>query len=129
VKAVLSRPAVANGVAKEIVDDSFFFRTSGILRAIFCVPKRQRAIYIGFCVGLDRACKVPALVRLGFTLQARAFEGLAWPGLEGKLGVWSAGLGQKPGPHGLGLLVYVVKAQAQACGLGPGPDPALFLCR
>jgi hypothetical protein len=33
----------------------------------------------------------------------------AWPGLGGGLGVWPAGLAQKPDP----------------CGLGPGPAPAL----
>jgi hypothetical protein len=57
----------------------------------------------------------------GFTLRARAFAGLAWPG--GGLGVWPAGLAQKPGTHWLRLLGYVVKAQAQArsAGLGLGP--------
>jgi hypothetical protein len=46
----------------------------------------------------------------GFTLRARAFAGLAW------LGVWPAGLAQKQGLRGLGLLGYVVKAE---------PAPAL----
>jgi hypothetical protein len=46
----------------------------------------------------------------GFTVQARAFAGQA------RLGVWVAGLAQKPGPRGLGLLGYVVKARAR---LGP----------
>jgi hypothetical protein len=39
---------------------------------------------------------------------------LAWPSLGGRLGVWPAGLAQKPGPRGLGLLGYVVKARAWA---------------
>jgi hypothetical protein len=34
----------------------------------------------------------------------------AWPVLGGGLGVWPAGLAQKSGPCGLGLLGYVVKA-------------------
>jgi hypothetical protein len=36
----------------------------------------------------------------------------AWPGLVGGLGVWTAGLAQKPGPRRLGLLGYVIKARA-----------------
>jgi hypothetical protein len=36
------------------------------------------------------------------------------------------GLAQKPYPHGLRLLVYVVEAQACMLGSGPGPDPALI---
>jgi hypothetical protein len=47
-----------------------------------------------------------------FTLRAWAFAGLAYPG--GRLGVWPAGLAQKPGPRGLRLLGYVVKARAWA---------------
>jgi hypothetical protein len=53
-------------------------------------------------IGPDRACKVRARVRLGLLR--------AWSGLLGGLEVWTAGLAQKPGPHGLGLLGYVVKA-------------------
>jgi hypothetical protein len=41
----------------------------------------------------------------------------AWPGLGGGLGVWPAGLVQKPGLCGLRILGYVVKARA--LGLGP----------
>jgi hypothetical protein len=37
------------------------------------------------------------------------------------LGVWPAGLAQKPGPRMLGLLGYVVKARARTAGLGLRP--------
>jgi hypothetical protein len=57
-------------------------------------------------LGPERACKVRARVGLGLLR--------AWPGLVGGLGVWPAGLPQKPGPHGLGLLGYVVKARVRA---------------
>jgi hypothetical protein len=45
---------------------------------------------------------------LGFILQAWAFAGLDWPGLRAR-GLDS--LAQKPGPHGLGFLGYVVKTR------------------
>jgi hypothetical protein len=65
-------------------------------------------------LGPERACKVRALVGLGLLR--------AWPGLVGRLGVLPAGLAQKPGPRGLGLLGYVVKAWARARS-GPNIDP------
>jgi hypothetical protein len=57
----------------------------------------------------------------GFTLRARAFAGLAWPG--GQAQVWPAGLAKKPGPRGLRLLGYVVKARARAYPAGSGLGP------
>jgi hypothetical protein len=64
---------------------------------------------MGYLLGPDRTCK----------MRARALHcGLrllwAWPGLVGGLGVWTAGLAQKPSQHGLGLLIYVVKARARS---------------
>jgi hypothetical protein len=37
------------------------------------------------------------------------------------LGIWPAVLAQKPGPHGLGLLVYGVKAQSRRLDSGLSP--------
>jgi hypothetical protein len=51
----------------------------------------------------------------GFTYTAGS--GFCGPGLVFGLGVWAVGLAQKPGPRGLGLLVYVVKARAHISGL------------
>jgi hypothetical protein len=67
-------------------------------------------------IGPDRACKVRALA-----LHCGLWLLQAWAGLVGGLGVWTAGLPQKSGPHGLRLLGYVVKAQARMSGLGLGP--------
>jgi hypothetical protein len=63
----------------------------------------------------DKICRAGAglkSVGSGITLRARAFAGWAEPGLGGRLGVWPAGLAQKPGPR----------------GLGPGPAPTLKIC-
>jgi hypothetical protein len=46
--------------------------------------------------------------------------GFCGPCLVCRLGAWTVGLAQKPGPHGLRLLVYVVKARARMSGLGLG---------
>jgi hypothetical protein len=62
-------------------------------------------------LGPDRACKVRAWVRLGLYTACLGFCG---SDLAGRLGVWTAGLAQKTGPHGLGLLGYVVKVQARS---------------
>jgi hypothetical protein len=58
-------------------------------------------------LGPDRASKMRAWVVLGLYT---AGSGFCWPGLASGLGVWTAGLAQKPGLR----------------GLIPGPDPALF---
>jgi hypothetical protein len=50
----------------------------------------------------------------------RACKMWAWAWFAGS-DVWTAGLAQKTGPHGLGLLFYVVKAWARMSGLGLGP--------
>jgi hypothetical protein len=54
-----------------------------------------------------------ARVGLGLYITGSGFCG---PGLVCRLRVWTAGLAQKPGPRGLGLLVCVVKAQARMLG-------------
>jgi hypothetical protein len=71
-------------------------------------------------IGPDWACKVRARFGLGLYTAGSGFCG---PGLVGRLGVWIAGLAQKPGQRRLGVLGYVVKAWARAhsAGLGLGP--------
>jgi hypothetical protein len=49
----------------------------------------------------------------------------AW-GLECGLGAWNAGLAQKPGPRGLGILVYEVKARAYMQRTGANPTIASY---
>jgi hypothetical protein len=66
--------------------------------------------------GPGRACKMRA--RVGHELYT-AGSGFCGPGLIWWLGV-AAGLGLKPGPCGLGLLVYVVKARVRMLGSGLG---------
>jgi hypothetical protein len=51
-------------------------------------------------LGLGRACKMRAWVRFGFHTAGLGFCG---PGLVCGLGARTAGLAQKPGPHGIGF--------------------------
>jgi hypothetical protein len=64
---------------------------------------------------VSRACKMRARA-----LHCRLGLLRAWPRLVGGLRVCTAGLAQKPGPHGLGLLGYVVKARARSACSGLG---------